>query len=199
VGDCRIERLIGRGGMGSVYEARQGRPQRLVAVKVLRGAGVSPAAMQRFEHETEALASLRHPGIAHLYTAGVASSPTGGLPFLVMELIPNARSITTHAAAESLPLRQRVELFVGVCEAAAHAHRQGLIHRDIKPGNILVEPGGAVKLIDFGIAMMSPPQDDLQATSDGPSLHRYAGTPQYMSPEQFHESRGTLDPRSDVY
>ena len=199
IGDCRIERLIGRGGMGSVYEARQGRPQRLVAVKVLRGAGASAAAMQRFEHETEALASLRHPGIAHLYTAGVAPGPTGGLPYLVMELIPSARSITAHAAAESLPLRQRVELFVGVCEAAAHAHQQGLIHRDIKPGNILVEPGGAVKLIDFGIAMISPPQDDPPATFDGGRLHRYAGTPQYMSPEQFHESRGNLGPRSDVY
>ena len=199
MGDCRIERLIGRGGMGSVYEARQGRPQRLVAVKVLRGAGVSPDAMQRFEHETEALASLRHPGIAHLYTAGVTAGPAGGLPFLVMELIPNARSITAHAAADDLPVRQRVELFVGVCEAAAHAHRQGLIHRDIKPGNILVEPGGVVKLIDFGIAMMSPRQDDPQASADDARLNRYAGTPQYMSPEQFHESRGDLDPRSDVY
>ena len=168
-------------------------------MKVLRGVGVSPDAMQRFEHETEALASLRHPGIAHLYTAGVTAGPAGGLPFLVMELIPDARSITAHAAADDLPVRQRVELFVGVCEAAAHAHRQGLIHRDIKPGNILVAPGGVVKLIDFGIAMMSPRQDDPQASADDARLNRYAGTPQYMSPEQFHESRGDLDPRSDVY
>jgi WD40 repeat protein len=195
VGDCRIERLIGRGGMGLVYEARQEKPRRLVALKMLRAPGVMPAAVRQFEHETAVLARLRHPGIAHVYTAGVAD----GQPYLVMELIPDARSLTAHADAESLPTRQRVELFVGVCEAAAHAHHQGLVHRDIKPGNIVVEPGGAVKLIDFGIALTARPDDDLEATADEARIHRYAGTPDYMSPEQFHASRAELDPRSDVY
>jgi WD40 repeat protein len=199
IGDCRIERLIGRGGMGRIYEARQGSPQRLVAIKVLLEAGVSPEATLRFEHEAAALARLRHPGIAHVYTAGVADGPGGALPYLVMELIPHARSITAHADAENLPVRQRVELFVGVCEAAAHAHRQGLVHRDIKPGNILVEQGGAVKLIDFGIAHAMRRDDDPQATRDAAGARRSMGTPQYMSPEQFHESRDDLDQRSDVY
>lgn len=196
VGDCRIERLIGRGGMGWVYEARQEKPRRLVAIKVLRGAGVSPEASLRFEHETAVLASLRHPGIAHVYSAGVAA---GEFPYLVMELIPEARSITAHAEAEGLPVRQRVELFVGVCEAVAHAHRQGLVHRDVKPGNILVEPGGAVKLIDFGIALAARGDEDSEQGAGDARLHRYAGTPQYMSPEQFRSSRADLDPRSDVY
>ena len=196
IGACRIERLIGRGGMGWVYEARQEKPQRLVAVKVLRGAGVSPEALLRFEHETAVLASLRHPGIAHVYTAGVAD---GTLPYLVMELIPDGRSITAHAAAEALPVRQRVELFVGVCEAAAHAHAQGLVHRDIKPGNVLVERGGAVKLIDFGIAHTMHHDDGRRATHGETGVPRCAGTPQYMSPEQFREVVDGLDPRSDVY
>ena len=199
IGDCRIERLIGRGGMGRVYEARQGNPPRLVAIKVLLEAGVSPDATLRFEHEAAALARLRHPGIAQVYTAGVADSPGGGLPYLVMELIPNARSITAHADEDDLPERQRVELFVGVCEAAAHAHQQGLVHRDIKPGNILVEQGGAVKLIDFGIAHAMQRDGDPQTTHDVAGARRCAGTPQYMSPEQFHESQDALDPRSDVY
>jgi aurora kinase len=187
VGDCRIERLIGRGGMGSVYEARQGRPQRLVAVKVLRGAGVSPDAMQRFEHETEALASLRHPGIAHLYTAGVTAGPAGGLPFLVMELIPDARSITAHADADDLPVRQRVELFVGVCEAAAQAHRQGLIHRDIKPENLLLGINGELKIADFGWSVHAP-------NSRRKTL---CGTLDYLPPEMVE---GSLhDDRVDIW
>jgi hypothetical protein len=193
VGDCRIERLIGRGGMGWVYEARQEKPRRLVAVKVLRGAGVAPEATLRFERETAALAALRHPGIAHVYTAGVAG---GTLPYLVMELVPEGRSITAHADAEGLPVRQRVELFVGVCEAAAHAHQQGVVHRDIKPGNILVDRGGSVKLIDFGIAITPTAEPP---AGDDDRVDRQAGTPQYMSPEQFQAARGALDPSSDVY
>jgi len=193
IGACRIERLIGRGGMGWVYEARQQKPDRLVAVKVLQGAGIDPDATSQFESETTALASLRHPGIAHVYTAGVDD---GGLPYLVMELIPEGLSITAHADAAGLPVRQRVDLFVGVCEAAAHAHQRGVVHRDIKPGNILVERGGAVKLIDFGIAIGPSTAPDAAAT---PRRDRYAGTPQYMSPEQFQAAWHELDPRSDVY
>jgi WD40 repeat protein len=195
LGGVTIVRLLGQGGMGCVYEARQDAPRRTVAVKVMRlPAGCAadvPAFRRRFEAEAETLARLRHPGIAQVHTCGTASTPDGPLPFFVMELVADARPITRFAAVHGLSLRQRVELFARVCAAVAHGHEQGLVHRDLKPGNILVSGAGEPKVIDFGVATWAG-----TAPSGDPEI---VGTLRYMSPEQLEGGAAPVDARSDVY
>jgi serine/threonine protein kinase len=195
LGGVTIVRLLGQGGMGCVYEARQDAPRRTVAVKVMRlPAGCAadvPAFRRRFAAEAETLARLRHPGIAQVHTCGTASTPDGPLPFFVMELVADARPITRFAAVHGLSLRQRVELCARVCAAVAHGHEQGLVHRDLKPGNILVSGAGEPKVIDFGVATWAG-----TAPSGDPEI---VGTLRYMSPEQLEGGAAPVDARSDVY
>lgn len=197
IGGARIVRLIGAGGMGRVYEARQQRPARPVAVKLMRPGLMSPTHLRRFEFEAEVLGRLRHPGIAAIYAAGTQVVGGGSLPYFVMEYIPGARPITRFALEAKLTPRQRLELFQDACAAVAHGHRLGVIHRDLKPANILVDDEGRVKVIDFGVACTTG-ADIALATVDR-DVGRVVGTLEYMSPEQLVGDPDALDVRSDVY
>lgn len=196
VGSCRILRLLGAGGMGTVFEAEQEQPRRIVAVKVMRPSSADGLSLQRFELEAELLASLHHPNVAQVYEAGVHECDLGSrqirVPYLVMEAIHGARSVTDYAEETSLGHDDRLRLFHTICDAIHHAHRQGLVHRDLKPANVLVDREGQLKVIDFGIALA--PQRD----GDGPHHERtIAGTARYMSPEQ--KAGNSVDRRADVY
>ncbi len=164
IGGFRIERVLASGGMGTVYLAQQDHPRRAVALKLMRPGLLSRQALRRFECESEILARLRHPNIAQVYAAGVEKAvengvrrplperPDGcsaqdepdpffdGIPYFAMEYIPGARPISAYAAEHGLSIRQRVELFLPVCDAVHHGHQKGIIHRDLKPGN-----GGVVR------------------------------------------------------
>jgi len=133
----RIESVLGEGGMGVVYLARQDKPDREVALKVVRPGYATEKMLRRFEHESEVLGRLLHPGIAQIYEAGTADAGLGPQPFFAMELVKGV-SLTRYAAEKKLSTRARLELLAKVCDAVQHAHQKGVIHRDLKPGNILV-------------------------------------------------------------
>ena len=197
LGGATIVRVLGEGGMGRVYEARQAAPDRLVAVKVVRDAFVSREQLQRFGYEAEVLGRLRHPHIAQIFTSGVHQHGATAVPFFIMELVPEARPITLYASDRRLDLRARIELFRHVCDAVAHGHRKGVIHRDLKPANILVDAGGDPKVIDFGVARSLAP-DQEHATPRTQAGQRI-GTLLYMSPEQLDGRVDEIDARTDVY
>ncbi|NCX99101.1 MAG: serine/threonine protein kinase, partial [Planctomycetia bacterium] len=154
LGDVAIVRLIAQGGMGRVYEARQRSPARTVAVKLMRPSRRSPAAMQRFRREAEVLGRLRHPGIAQVFTAGACHLEGEETPYFVMEFIAGGEPLVRACERRRLAPRQRLELFEAVCRAVGHGHAAGVVHRDLKPGNILVDAEGHPKVIDFGIARL---------------------------------------------
>lgn len=197
IGPYRITGELGQGGMGRVYAAEQIKPvRRQVALKVARDSILSEAASLRFQAERQALAVLDHPNIAKVFDAG--STESGQLWF-AMELV-HGMPITRWADEHALDLRERIELFLPVCEAVQHAHQKGLIHRDLKPSNLLVQDqdGHAlVRVIDFGIAkaLQSDELDNTAATRVGEAV----GTPEYMSPEQATLGEIDIDTRSDVY
>jgi tetratricopeptide (TPR) repeat protein len=199
IGRFTIVRLLARGGTGAVYEAKQESPQRIVAVKVIQAGLATPRAVRRLEMEAEALAKLDDPGIARVIEAGVYS-PGGGAdegsrPFFAMELV-RGRDLAAFAVAEGLGIRAKLILIASVCDAVHHAHLRGVIHRDLKPGNILVTEDGRPKVLDFGVARLTGL--DSRATLDSLDT-RLVGTVQYMSPEQVMGSGEDVDPRSDVY
>lgn len=141
IGRYKIIRELGRGGMGIVFEAEQDSPKRRVALKLIRSIGMSPTLIKRFEREAYVLGQLQHPGIAHIYESGMTDIDGHRQPFLAMELI-KGEHITAFAENQSLGLRERLELMARVCDAVQHAHQKGVIHRDLKPGNILVVDEG---------------------------------------------------------
>ncbi|MEX2217612.1 MAG: serine/threonine-protein kinase [Phycisphaerales bacterium] len=196
IGAYRITRLLGLGGMGEVYEAQQENPARTVAVKVVRPDLVTPEALRRFDHETRILGRLQHPGIASIFEAGRVETAGGPLPFFAMEFV-EGRPLTTYAAELKLGIRERLGLFLRVCEAVEHAHQKGVIHRDLKPGNILVDAGGRPRVLDFGVARAT--EADIRATTLHTEAGRLIGTLPYMSPEQVEGDSDNLDTRSDVY
>jgi tetratricopeptide (TPR) repeat protein len=195
VGRYKIVRLIGEGGMGAVYEAEQDQPRRTVALKVIKPGMASPALLRRFEQEGQALGRLQHPGIAQIYEAGTADTGYGPQPYFAMEFIRGVdlRSFITSRRSNTA---ERLELFAKVCDAVHHAHQRGLIHRDLKPGNILVDETGQPKILDFGVARLT--DRDTQATSQT-DVGQLIGTLAYMSPEQVLADPLELDIRSDVY
>lgn len=197
VGNYLVVRVLGTGGMATVYEAVQENPNRRVAVKVMTQSMTNTDALLRFRFETQTLAHLSHPGIARIYEAGTAS--LGGLgptPFFAMELVPDALGITEYARRHKLDLRKRLSMFVAVCDAVTHGHQNGIIHRDLKPANILVGSDGVAKVIDFGIARsILAGSPSLTRTVDAARL---IGTLNYMSPEQC-DARADIDIRVDVY
>jgi tetratricopeptide (TPR) repeat protein/predicted Ser/Thr protein kinase len=195
IGGYRILALLGEGGMGTVYQAEQKNPHRIVALKVIKPGVSSDQLLRRFEQEAEALGRLQHPGIAQIYEAGTAETPFGSQPFFAMEFIQGA-SLTDYADAHRLNARARLALMIQVCEAVEHAHQRGIIHRDLKPGNILVDQHGQPKILDFGVARVT--DSDAQATRQT-DMGQLVGTLAYMSPEQVLADPLTLDTRSDVY
>ena len=197
VGPFRITRVIASGGMGTVYEAVQEKPRRIVAVKIMRSGITSRSALRRFEFESQLLGRLRHPCIAQVYEAGTHRDGDVAVPYFAMEYIPKARTIAQYAKARSLGTRERVKLFLRVCDAVHHGHQKGVIHRDLKPGNILVDSAGHVKVIDFGVARST--DADIAVTTMRTDVGQLVGTLQYMSPEQCEADPSDIDIRSDVY
>ena len=197
VGRYRLLRVIASGGMGTVYEARQERPRRTVALKMLKFGLASPSAMHRFAHEAEILGRLQHPNIAQIYEAGTHEDAYGRVPFFAMEYIAGAKAITDYAHDLRLSTNLRLELFAEVCDAVSHGHQKGIIHRDLKPSNIQVDPSGHPKVIDFGIARAT--EADMTIATLQTDVGQLVGTLQYMSPEQCAGDSSEIDTRSDVY
>ncbi|MCI0541622.1 MAG: protein kinase [Verrucomicrobiales bacterium] len=188
---------IGEGGCGVVYVAEQAEPvRRRVALKVIKLGMDTKAVVARFEAERQALAMMDHPNIARVFDAGATES---GRPFFIMELVRGIR-ITEYCDENNLSTRQRLDLFIKVCQAIQHAHQKGIIHRDIKPSNILVTLHDGVpvpKVIDFGIAKAI--EGRLTDATVYTQLQQFIGTPAYMSPEQAELSGLDIDTRSDIY
>jgi WD40 repeat protein/serine/threonine protein kinase len=197
LGDFRILRELGRGGMGLVYVAEQQQPiRREVALKVIKPGMDCKQVITRFEAERQALAIMDHPNIAKIFDAGTTES---GRPYFVMELV-KGQPITAHCDQNRLTPRQRLELFIPVCQAVQHAHQKGIIHRDLKPSNVLVtvdDGTPVVKVIDFGLAKAMGQQLTEQTLHTG--VGHLVGTPLYMSPEQVGLSGLDIDTRSDIY
>lgn len=196
IGRYRILRLLGVGGMGAVYLAEQERPTRQVALKIIRPGVTSTRLLARFEHETQILGRLQHPGIAQIYEAGSADTGDGVQPYFVMEYIAG-RPLMDFVQAHQLGTRQRLELLTKICDAVHHAHMKGVIHRDLKPGNILVTDDGQPKILDFGVARAT--DLDVQTATIQTDVGQLVGTLPYMSPEQASGDVNELDTRSDVY
>jgi tetratricopeptide (TPR) repeat protein len=196
-GKYKLIEEIGAGGMGSVFMALQTEPvKRAVAVKVIKAGMDSKEVLARFEAERQALAMMDHPHIARVLDAGTTD---GGRPFFVMELVKGT-PITRYCDENKLTPRQRLELFVPVCQAIQHAHQKGIIHRDIKPSNVLVamyDDRAVPKVIDFGLAKAAGQSLTEKTLMTG--FGALVGTPEYMSPEQASLNNLTIDTRSDVY
>jgi eukaryotic-like serine/threonine-protein kinase len=197
IGPYKLLEQIGEGGMGLVFMADQTQPvRRRVALKVVKPGMDTRQVVARFEAERQALAIMDHPHIAKVFDAGVTES---GRPYFVMELVRGV-AITEYCDERRLTTRQRLELFVAVCQAVQHAHQKGIIHRDLKPTNVLVTQHDTVavpKIIDFGIAKAtSQPLTELTLFTN---FAHMLGTPLYMSPEQAEMNGLDVDTRSDVY
>ncbi|MCG8404087.1 MAG: serine/threonine-protein kinase [Phycisphaerales bacterium] len=225
MGRYEILDVLGQGGMGTVYKARQSNPSRIVALKVIKAGLSSKTLMRRFEHECQVLGRLQHPGIAQIFEAGTDDAGQGPQPFFAMELVEGLR-LTDYALEKRLGIRERLELFVKICDAVHHAHLKGIIHRDLKPANILVVGEGGLgdqgirgrewtsssfprslgpsdpfsaqpKILDFGVARAT--DSDLKTTTLQTDIGQLLGTVPYMSPEQVSGNPSELDIRSDVY
>lgn len=197
IGPYKILEPIGEGGMGTVWMARQTEPlRRTVAMKLIKAGMDSRQVLARFEAERQALALMDHPNIAKVLDAGATES---GRPYFVMELIRGI-PITDYCDREKLTIRERLGLFIDVCQAVQHAHQNGIIHRDLKPSNVLVTvvDGAAVpKIIDFGVAKaVGQPLTERTLFT---AFSQLVGTPLYMSPEQAALSGVDVDTRSDIY
>lgn len=197
----RVHRQIGLGGMGVVYEAEQERPRRRVALKLIRPDLSSANVVRRFEREAHILGRLQHPGIAHVHQVDtVEVTYDGGAtiahPYFAMEFVEGA-SIDTHVANQQMDVPERLDLFARVCDAIDYAHQQQVVHRDLKPGNILVTADGQPKVLDFGIARVI--DRDLAPNTLQTRTGELVGTLAYMSPEQFAERSQEIDHRCDVY
>jgi serine/threonine protein kinase len=186
-----IFELIGQGGMGIVYKARQPKLDRIVALKILPlELGRDPAFAERFAREARALARLNHPHIVAIYDFGELN----GLYYFLMEHVDGV-SLRQLESSRRLSPEQALSMVPRICDALQYAHEEGIVHRDIKPGNILLDKKGRVKIADFGLAkLVGAAPDDLSLTGAGQSM----GTPHYMAPEQIHHS-GQVDHRADIY
>ena len=197
IGPFRIVEILGEGGMGRVYLAEQTEPiHRRVALKVIKPGMDTDEILRRFAVERQALSLMSHPNVARVYEAG---STDDGRPYFVMDYDPG-EPITTFSDRLGLTTRERIELFLQVCDGVQHAHQKGIIHRDLKPSNVLVteqDDRAVPKIIDFGVAK------SMDAELTGQTLFtehgQIVGTPEYMSPEQASAKLIDLDTRSDIY
>ena len=198
IGHFRLIEPLGEGGFGVVWMAEQLEPvRRRVALKIIKLGMDTKEVIARFEQERQALAMMDHPNIAKVLDAGATPA---GRPFFAMEVVRGER-ITDYCDAHSLPIAERLQLFVAVCQAVQHAHQKGVIHRDLKPSNILVaEQDGAPapKVIDFGVAKATQ-QQALTDLTVFTQREQVIGTPLYMSPEQAGLGGVDIDTRSDLY
>ena len=197
IGPYKVLSVLGEGGCGMVYLAEREKPiKRRVALKVIKPGMDSKQVLARFEAEREALAVMDHPGVAKVFDAGTTDA---GRPYFVMEYVKGV-PITEHCDHHRLDIKERMTLFIGVCDAVQHAHQKGVIHRDIKPTNLLVSVDGnqdLPKVIDFGLAkaIHQPLTDRSLYTQQGQII----GTPAYMSPEQADVTAQDIDTRADIY
>jgi serine/threonine protein kinase len=198
IGRYKLLQKIGEGGMGAVYMAEQEEPvRRRVALKIIKVGMDTKQVIARFEAERQALALMDHPNIARVLDGGATET---GRPYFVMELVRGTK-ITQYCDDARLSTRERLDLFIQVCQAIQHAHQKGIIHRDIKPSNILItiNDGVAVpKVIDFGIAKATN-QQQLTDKTLFTAFEQFIGTPAYMSPEQAVLTSVDIDTRSDIY
>jgi hypothetical protein len=198
IGQCKLLELIGEGGFGSVFMAEQEGPfRRKVALKIIKLGMDSKQVIARFEAERQALAMMDHPNIAKVFEAGATET---GRPYIVMELVRGV-PITQYCDSQKLTTEQRAQLFIQVCQAVQHAHQKGVIHRDIKPNNVLVtmrDDKPVPKIIDFGIAKATTGQRLTDKTLFT-EFRQFVGTPAYMSPEQAQMNELDVDTRSDIY
>jgi serine/threonine protein kinase len=196
-GRYKLVEEIGEGGMGTVWMAQQQEPvRRLVAVKLIKAGMDSRQVLARFEAERQALTLMDHPNIARVLDAGTTGA---GRPYFVMDLVKGV-PITWYCDEHHLTPRQRLELFIPLCQAVQHAHQKGIIHRDLKPSNVLVAllDGKPVsKIIDFGVAKAAGQTLTDQTLVTG--FGAIVGTPEYMSPEQAAFNQLDIDTRSDIY
>ncbi len=196
-GKYKLLQAIGEGGMGAVWMAQQIEPvKRLVALKLIKAGMDSKTVIARFEAERQALSMMDHPNIARVFDVGTTAN---GRPFFVMELVKGT-PITEFCDARKMTPKQRLELFVPVCNAIQHAHQKGIIHRDIKPSNVLValhDDKPVPKVIDFGVAKAIG--QPLTERTLHTAFEQVVGTPAYMSPEQATFNQLDIDTRSDVY
>jgi serine/threonine protein kinase/tetratricopeptide (TPR) repeat protein len=197
VGPYRLMEQIGEGGFGLVFVAEQQEPvKRKVALKIIKPGMDSHQVIARFEAERQALALMDHPNIARVLDAGATDS---GRPYFVMELVRGV-PITEYCDKHQLSPQERLELFITVCQAIQHAHQKGIIHRDVKPSNVLVtshDGKPVAKVIDFGVAKAIHQQ--LTEKTIYTHFAQMIGTPLYMSPEQAEMSGLDIDTRSDIY
>lgn len=197
IGPYKLLHLLGEGGMGTVYLAEQREPvHRRVALKIIKAGTDSGQVVARFEAERQALAMMDHPNIARVLDAGSTES---GSPFFVMELVKGI-PITQYCDRNKLEIRQRLDLFIDVCNAVQHAHQKGIIHRDLKPSNILVtlhDDKPIPKVIDFGVAKAT--NQRLTEKTMFTAYGQVVGTLEYMSPEQAQMTDLDIDTRSDIY
>jgi tetratricopeptide (TPR) repeat protein len=197
IGAYKLMEQVGEGGMGLVFVAEQQHPvRRKVALKVIKPGMDTRQVIARFEAERQALALMDHPNIAHVHDGGTTPA---GRPYFVMELVKGV-PITAYCDQNQVAVRERLALFVNVCQAVQHAHQKGIIHRDLKPSNVLVashDGKPVVKVIDFGVAKAIGQQ--LTDKTVYTQLRQLVGTPLYMSPEQAAESSLDIDTRSDIY
>ncbi len=197
IGRYKLLEKIGEGGFGTVYVAEQRESlKRRVALKIIKLGMDTKQVIARFEAERQALALMDHPNIAKVLDAAATDT---GRPYFVMELVRGIK-ITDYCDQNNLSTRQRLDLFINVCQAIQHAHQKGIIHRDIKPSNVLVTLHDGVpvpKVIDFGIAKAT--QGELTEKTVYTQLQEFIGTPAYMSPEQAEMSGLDIDTRADIY
>jgi serine/threonine protein kinase len=197
IGPYRLLEKIGEGGMAEVWRAEQTTPvHRTVAIKLIKAGMESKAMIARFESERQALALMDHPAIARVFDAGATAD---GRPYFVMEYVPGM-PITEYCDKYRLSTRERLELFIQVCEGVQHAHQKAIIHRDLKPSNVLIsvqDGKPAIKIIDFGVAKALAQR--LTEKTMFTELGMLVGTPEYMSPEQAELTGRNVDTRTDVY
>ncbi|MCO5172168.1 MAG: serine/threonine protein kinase [Planctomycetes bacterium] len=192
LGEYVLEGVLGSGGMGVIHRARREGADGVYAVKILmpRPGPAGEARRQRFAREVEVLRRLEHPNIVRIHDAG----RHGAYDWYAMDFV-EGRELGDLLAQGRLTLRQRLDMFSTICRAVAHAHERGVVHRDLKPGNVLIDPGDVVHVLDFGLAKVTDAEPtDLQLTHDGSSL----GTPYYMAPEQLVSPKD-VDRRADVF
>jgi serine/threonine protein kinase len=197
LGGVKIERMVGSGGMGRVYLGTDVTSGTRVALKVLLRTLRDDDVRKRFDREGRMMERLRHPGIATVFRTGIEQDADVDIPYIVMEYVDGSESISAYVFRERLGIRETVDAFLQACDAVGFAHREGYVHRDIKPPNILVDRHGRVKVIDFGVARAIAV--DNAAVTIRTETGQLVGTMQYMSPEQFIADPRGIDARTDVY